>query len=53
MNMEINELFLEKLEPSWLDHILADEEEPEWPDGMTLGEYMKTLPVRFASQGGY
>lgn len=51
--MEINELFLEKLEPSWLDHIPADEEEPEWPDGMTLGEYMKTLPVKFASEVGY
>ena len=51
--MEINELFLEKLEPNWLDNAPADEEEPEWPDGMTLGEYMKTLPVRFASQGGY
>lgn len=53
MSMEINELFLEKLEPSWLDHIQADEEEPEWPDGMTLGEYMKTLPVKFASEVGY
>lgn len=51
--MEINELFLEKLEPNWLDNAPADEEEPEWLDGMTLGEYMKTLPVKFASEVGY
>ena len=45
--MVINELFLEKLEPGWLDNAPGpDEEEPVWEDDMTLGEYMKTLPVR-------
>lgn len=50
MSMIISESYLEKLEPSWLDDIPGDNEEPTWEDGMTLAEYKASFPIRFASE---